>query len=230
MGTDLFEKFTEQFDLLAGLFPKGHFTPERIRWLDEIYRACKDKWEENLLRLSGREVHYILIGEAPPWTQSGPVRYFYNTCDGPWVNRLWRTFFPDSKTVYAEKALADFARVGFLLIDALPFAENYSGRRHPVRYPRLVGSCLPYLLGKIHDSRLRYASQVSLALAFKVNGRAIIDSLQDGICLPTGQRLDVTSEIICADGSGYTSPKLLRSVFGLDEFHGENSYRKRPSR
>jgi len=161
------------------------------------------------------KVKYLLIAEAAPWTESGVVRYFYNTCDGSWVNRIWRTFFDSPKPADVGEALSNFANRGFLLIDSLPFAENFSGRRTRDRYQKLVNSCSSFILEKINNDRIEWADDVRVGLAFKINGMAVIESLPEGIRFPTGQWVRLTGKLICADGSGYTSPTLLRSVFGL---------------
>jgi len=68
-------------------------------------------------------------------------------------------------------------------------------------------------LEQINDRRINWSEDVKVALAFKLNGRAVIESFPDGICLPTGQVLSLSEESICVDGSGYTSPQELRNVF-----------------
>lgn len=211
----LFEQFPYQSDLLRSLFPKNHFTASRVQRLDLIHSTAETMWNQNLSRLTGIKIKYLLIGEAPPWTESGPVRYFYNTCDGAWVNRIWKTFFDCRKPDNVEEALSNLADRGFLLIDSLPFAENFSGKRTGEGYQKLVKSCSSILSEKINNDRIEWADNVRIGLAFKVNGRAVIESLPDGIRLPTAQLIEFSDKLICADGSGYTSPALLRSAFGI---------------
>lgn len=196
-----------QFDLLESMFPAGYFTTESNT-------AAQAKWEENLRRLRGIKVKCSLIGEAPPWTEVGVVRYFYHNCDGAWVNRVWKAFFDVPKPADPEEALVQLANKGFLLVDSLPFAVSYSGRRNKTGYRQLVESCSSFLTEKINNVRIQWADDVKVALAFKVNGRAVIRSFPDGIRFPTGQVVQLTGELICADRSGYTSPKQLRSVCG----------------
>lgn len=209
-------KFADQFEILKSLFPADHFTSERIERLDQIFTVTEEKWQENLRRLSGCTVKYLLIGEAAPWTASGTVRYFYTTCDGPWVSRVWRAFFDYIKPTSPEEALVQFASRGFLLVDSLPFAEEYSGRRRRKSYRQLVENCSAFLLEKINDYHIDWADHVRAALAFKLNGRAVIESFPDGIPLPIGQSVHMSDDLICSDGSGYTSPSSLRSVFGIE--------------
>jgi hypothetical protein len=214
---NLIEKYPQPIDLLSKIFPKGHFTTERIQRLDEIYRECEAKWEENLQRFQGGKVKYLLIAEAAPWSEPlKPVSYFYNTCGGQWVNRIWRTFFDYKKPTDPEQALAQFATQGFLLIDSLPFAERYSaGQRNTKLYSQLVNSSIPYFEGKIRNPLIDWSDNVKVALAFKIHGRTLTQALPKGLDLPTGQKCSLSYDLICADGSGYTSPKLLRSAFGI---------------
>ncbi|MFP5212850.1 MAG: hypothetical protein ACLGPL_05675 [Acidobacteriota bacterium] len=212
---NLFGNFGQQYETLRSLFPAEHFTRERKERLDELFRFSEAKWEENLRRLNNVEVKYLLIAEALLWPKSHSVSYFYDSCDGPWVNRIWKASFDFPKPADPKHALDLFASKGFLLVDSLPFAENYSGRRSHEKYRQLVRSCSPFLLEKLSRDTIVWADNVKVALAFKLNGQAIIKSHPAGIRLPTGQVIRLTDELICADGSGYTNSAKLRSVFGI---------------
>ena len=90
------------------------------------------------------------------------------------------------------------------MIDSLPFAVNFSGRGGgPI--PQ-IQSCSSFLLAKVDNDHIEWADNVRAGLAFKVNGRAVVKSFSDGIRLPTGQRIILSDDLICADGSGYTNP------------------------
>jgi hypothetical protein len=97
IASQLIKRFPHQWDLLQSMYPDHHFTTGRIQLLDEIFTVAEKTWDQNLQRLSGRKVKYLLIAEAPPWTESGLVKYFYSTCDGAWVNRVWKAFFDIQK-------------------------------------------------------------------------------------------------------------------------------------
>ena len=66
--SNIFDKFQLQFDLLAQLFPSGHFIPSRLHRLNQIYQTTECKWSEKLERLKGIGVKYLLIAEAPRGT------------------------------------------------------------------------------------------------------------------------------------------------------------------
>ena len=115
-----------------------------------------------------------------------------------------------------EQALALLATQGFLLIDSLPFAEKYpAGQRNTKLFAQLVKSSIPYFEGKIRNPLIDWSDNVKVALAFKIHGRTLTQALPKGLDLPTGQKCSLSYDLICADGSGYTSPKLLRSAFGI---------------
>ena len=114
-----------------------------------------------------------------------------------------------------EQALAEFASRGFLLVDSLPFAEAYSNGRSRDGYRQLVESCSSFVLEKINNDGIGWSDDVKVALAFKLNGQAVVGSFPDGIQLRTGQRLTLSEELISADGSGYTNPERLRAVFDV---------------
>jgi hypothetical protein len=97
VNTQLAQRFPHQWDLLQSMYPDHHFTTGRTQRLDKIFRVAEKRWEQNIQRLTGKKVKYLLIGEAPPWTETGEVRYFYSTCDGAWVNRVWKAFFDNQK-------------------------------------------------------------------------------------------------------------------------------------
>ncbi|HOI94548.1 MAG TPA: hypothetical protein PK250_07565 [Syntrophobacter fumaroxidans] len=222
-GAELPDGFPDCFEKLKSLFPSNHFTKERLQRLDEIYRACESAWEFNLReRIGGKTVKYLLIAEAPPWSEMGEnINYFYINCAGQWVQRIWKAFFPTEKMPHREEALERLANCGFLLIVSLFFAERYtSAKRNTQKYKELVKACsTTYFQEKINDGAIGWADEVKVALAFKLNGRAVIQSFPNGLLLPTGQRIVLTEEVICADPSGYTNSAQLRSAFGLHE-HG----------
>ena len=118
---ELIEKFPNQVEILRGLFQTRNadvVTPLLDR-LNTIYLTCEEKWLDNLKRLDGIAIKYILIAEAAPWTEEGEVRYFYNTFDGNWVKRIWNTFYNNRFPNDAEFGLACLAKKQFLLIDSL---------------------------------------------------------------------------------------------------------------
>jgi len=58
-----------------------------------------------------------------------------------------------------------------------------SKRRTPV-YRRLNRDRLPFLSKKIANPRIEWASEVRVALAFNLNGLAVMEALPKGLILP----------------------------------------------
>jgi hypothetical protein len=56
-----------------------------------------------------------------------------------------------------------------------------------------------------------------VALAFKRNGLAVIESLPNGITLPNEQKLAFSEAIIAATGNGFPSRKSLSTVWEIEQ-------------
>ncbi|MFZ6006477.1 MAG: hypothetical protein ACOYU2_02335 [Nitrospirota bacterium] len=212
MKKELQHRFPEQFNILKDLFG-DNINANR---LNEIFQTCEEAWESNLKNFHNSEVKYLLIGEAPPWTEEGKdIRYFYKTFDGNWVRRVWYAFPPSQPPKNnIDECLKQLAKEHFLLIDSLPFAMDYTTKRNNRKYFDLVKSCSDYLLSKLQNPKINWSENVKVALAFKLNGKALIEAFPCGISLPTGQVLNLKNKI-AIDGSNYTSSKKLRKIFGI---------------
>jgi hypothetical protein len=209
--TLLADRFPAAMDSLIALFGRD-FIAERAHRLEEIFAVTEQAWERNVSRLQGVPVRYLLIAEAAPWTDAGKMpSYFYETLGGTWVGRVLQAF----DILEREDALAKLAQCGFLLVDTLPFALPYRGKRERPRYLQLLEESRDYFLGKLCDERLRWSDDLRVALAFKVNGLKTIEAYSHGIELPSGQLVALSEQQISADRSGFTSPTMLRERFGI---------------
>jgi hypothetical protein len=213
-----FQKFTNQLEILKALFG---LTDEKsikrnLNRLEWVFLTSEKKWRYNLTRL--KKVEYLLIAEAPPWTEIGEMKYFYGTFQPPLANRIWHAFFPSKKLPqHVDTALDSLGQEGFLLIDSLPFSMKYSSRlRKTLLYRKLIKDCLPILMDKINDAEIRWAQEVKVAFAFELNGKAVIEGLPGGLPFPNGQVLRLTEDLISADGSGYPGLYKLRQIWGLN--------------
>ena len=151
------ERFPSQFNLLKDLFGEEQVLA-KVERLNSIFLETEAKWQENLNRLERTPVKYLLLAEAPPWTERGEVRYFYNTFKGNWVRSIWRAFSPTEELPSdVNFGLGKLADKGFLLIDTLPFAMKYpSTKRRSPLYQRLVAECIPFLTQKIRNHNIIY--------------------------------------------------------------------------
>jgi hypothetical protein len=217
---ELFEKYPERFEILKDLFQsrRAELNSQEIKErLNMIFKTCERKWQENLKRLDRIKIKYLLIAEAAPWTEEGEVRYFYNTFDGNWVKRIWYAFYESAFPDNIEHGLRCLAKKQFLLIDSLPFAVKYSSYyRKKVLYSELVQCCSDFIIEKMND-KIKWASDVKLALAFKLNGGAIIKAFPNGLKLPTGQIIKLSIDHIASDRSGYTNKMKLRKIWDIDQ-------------
>jgi hypothetical protein len=215
---ELFEEYQEGFENLKMLYKKrtGELDSLQCRQrLNKIFIKCEEKWEENLNRLT--EVKYLLIAEAAPWSENGPINYFYNTFKGPWCNRIWKAFFDETAPNDVNKALKRLAEKQFLLIDSLPFSMKYTSYyRNKPYYSKLVKSCSGYLTEKLDNEKIKRSKNVKLALAFKLNGNAIINAFPNGIDLPNGQTVKLCQSLIATDASNYTNSNKLKDIWCID--------------
>jgi len=180
---------------------------------------------ENLKRFKkDKPIKYLLLAEAPPWTEHGEeVRYFYSTfhtLKGSWCKSIWSAFCPSEKPPdVIEIALTKLAEQGFLLIDTLPFAMDYSKvRRKTGLYRKLVKACLPFLMSKINNSKILFGiNDVKVALAFCLHGEAVIKALPDGLLLPNKKVIKLNENLIATNSSHFTDSKKLMGIFGIKD-------------
>lgn len=207
------EVFEQNLPLLTKLFGEQN-VKFRLNRLKEIFQSTESTWANNIERFKDKPVKYILIGEAPPWSETGIPRYFYNQIESKLHKSIWNTIFPllsvpkDCKNSY--DMLAD---EGFLLIDTLPYSMDYSGKRQKTAYSDLLYNSVNWWTKKLENENLILAKNIKLAFAFRINGLKIIQSLNYKLELRNGQIITLNENIIAADGSGYTSPQKLRTIF-----------------
>lgn len=219
--TTLEERFSEETSLLSQLC--GYSNQLLPLALNQIFQVTELRWNENIdriKRLNGK-VRYLFIGEAAPSTQENnhPVRYFYNTNDGAWCDPIKRAFLSNEEMSRPiDERLEKLAMRGFLLVDTMPFAENYSvkQRRNRIKYRRLVTKCLQsFMLPKLNDSKIPWAENVKVAFGVRRNARIVINSMPNGLALPNGQVVLVSEELIATTGAHYPGTTKIRSVFDL---------------
>jgi len=215
------ERFPKAIEKIAELFNYERTAMEKkLERLNAIYRVTEQKYNENIERLKkiDTQTRYVLFGEAAPWTPAGDVNYFYHNAAGSWCGRIWNAFFPKVRRPDTlEEFYVNLGKKQFLLIDTLPFACEYNkgNARNKPAYKELIEACVFYVQSKINDERISWLPDVKIALAFKVNGLAVIEVYRQGLSLRTGQKLNFTPTIIAADDSGFTSPKNLKKIFNL---------------
>jgi len=212
-------KYVEPLEILKKLFGDV-LIEQNIERLEKIYEFCEVKWTENLERLSKTQVKYLIIAEAPPWTEeTKQIKYFYAIDESKehikfsvLLRGLWKSFFGEQNR---EDILTQLAQKGLLLVDTIPFAMDYKGKRGNQRYNILVNSCKNYLEDKLKNPRINWSSEVKVAFAFKLNAKAVISVFPNGLTLPSGQKILLNEDMIAANNAGYPDAKKLKKIFCL---------------
>jgi hypothetical protein len=203
-------------------FDKSHL--EKIRMLDSsyleeckfqrlkyIYNYAEDRFLKNLKRLS--KIKYILLGEAPPWSENGEPVYFYSKIESKLHKDVWKAFFDTSIPAEMELAYQKLADKGFLLIDTIPYAMEYSSRlRRKNIYYEIINEYLTFQFSRI--SGVIYEKELKVVFAFKLNAYAIINAFNGKIEIDN-KIYTISRDKIAADGSGYPKPNALKNKFEL---------------
>src|SRR5271165_4857890 len=133
--TQLFiERFRTELSALRKLFGPANVDAAVPR-LREIYDYTEAKWQAYADQIPEGVVRYLLIAEAPPWSDDGTPQFLLDPASRirSLMSALRKVFSRASLRSSAEtlKALASH---GFLLLDSIPFAMNYSSKRSSPRY------------------------------------------------------------------------------------------------
>lgn len=182
--------------------------------LKEIFDITTNQWKENLHRFNSNSIQKLLICEAPPWSESGIPRYFYNKIESKYHKRIWKGIFPENPIPdnqdLAYRMLSD---KGFLLIDSIPYSMPYKGKRTKIFYDEMIIKSIPWWTSKLQDSSDKICSDLKVAFAFKVNGLAIINALNGTLNISEKIHVKLSLENIAADNSGYTNSGKLYRIF-----------------
>ena len=206
--------FPDAFNKLIELFKYN-----RIERLNEIYIATEEKWELNIKRIvkSGAKIKYVLIGEAAPFSL-GEVQYFYNEkLESRWRRIVCKAFAGDGNPHLPELELQMLAERGFILIDVLPFVEEYKPTyRSHRRYRDMIRLCSDcYFYKKLNDPRLQWEPEIKIAFGVLNTCRAVSDVYNNSICFPNGQTISITEELTAINRSNYPDSKVLKGIFKL---------------
>lgn len=183
--------------------------------LREIHDYTEAKWQAYADQIPGGVVRYLLIAEAPPWSDDGAPQFLLDPASRvrSFMGAL-RRVFPRASLGSSAETLKVLARHGFLLLDSIPFAMNYSSKRSSPRYDDLIRlTAKTYLQAKIDASPLTWSPDFRVAFAVKRNAYAVI-SASDGQLSFGGQLHAVSTEQIAVNGAGYPDARKLRDLYG----------------
>lgn len=172
--------------------------------LREIFNQTEKVWEDNLkLYHSDSEIKFLLICEAPPWTFCSTARYFYLQPQGPLFSTICKAFYggiPKNR----NKIYDCLRRDGFLLIDSLPFAFPYtSNQRRSQAYQNMVKAFIPWWVGKLNSSGLKFSKDLKIAFGYYWNGKQVIKALGGKLVLGSTVYPVDNNQIISHKGSRY---------------------------
>ena len=205
--------FKQNLNLLVTLFGENPVYSKLDR-LKEIFISTESSWTNNIERFRDKPIKYILLGEAAPWSENGIPRYFYNQIESKFHRSIWNAFFPSFPIPKEGKNSYEMlANEGFLLIDTLPYAMDYSGKRNKSSYYNLINSSVNWWTRKLQHENLILAKDIKVSFAFKINGLTLIDSLDRKLKLKNGNTIILNEDLIAADGSGYTNSQKLRDLY-----------------
>jgi len=208
------ERFRTELCALRKLFGPAS-VDAAIPRLREIHDYTEAKWQAYADQIPGGVVRYLLIAEAPPWSDDGAPQFLLDPASRvrSFMGAL-RRVFPRASLGSSAETLKVLARHGFLLLDSIPFAMNYSSKRSSPRYDDLIRlTAKTYLQAKIDASPLTWSPDFRVAFAVKRNAYAVI-SASDGQLSFGGQLHAVSTEQIAVNGAGYPDARKLRDLYG----------------
>jgi hypothetical protein len=209
--------FPEELALLSRLFtPEA--VDERLRRLNHVFRYTERKWLEYVQRIPERLVRYLLIAEAPPQSDNDPPPYFLDPAADPrTLMKAVATAFFGAGSWSDGQILHKLAEQGFLMVDSVPFAVNYSlnNRRSRPAYCQLIAkTARSYMLPRLNTAGLFWAEDLRIAFSVRRNALCILSSLQDVLRL--GDRnFELSENMIATNASHYPGAEELRRIFGL---------------
>lgn len=220
-GTDknqpLEERYPDEFRAFQALFGSS-VVKAKIDRINEIHSFTEGKWSEYVSGLPGGQVRFLLIAEAPPWSEEGQPQYLLDQQSSPrTLMKALGVVFLKSAGVKAQgpEALNHLASQGFLLVDSLPFSMDYSAKRPHIWYRHLVRRAANgYLQTKLRSSLLSWSPDVRIAFSVRSNAVAVIEALGAEICLGA-RTVPLNMDLVAINDAGYPDAAKLASVFGL---------------
>jgi hypothetical protein len=231
-------QYTDELEILKKLFD-SNFVENRIENIEKIFDASEFYWNNNLKYVIENDIKikYLLIGEAPPdyeISNKEEVKYFYNpnniSVPQSYLEKVFNAFYPDQKADHIQynpdkkqHKLNHIADKGFLLIDSLPFAMNYSGngKRNRAAYKKLVKVCAAsYLSNKLKNSKIPWHPEcVKIAFSVWLNAREVLANWPRGLpfkhCVTQETETSPPFKQVAVNGAWYLCEKALRRIFLL---------------
>ena len=171
------------YEGLEKLFIKKDFFDKDMEQMKKLAKDCHDFWLNQVKSFKGSSIKYILIGEAPPFSEDD-VAYVYNPAskNTHWQTRILKAFGIDEES--KEDAFAKLRDEGFLLIDLFPYPAKFNKVHGRKAYKELIDLSVEHYLPKLLqllDDKLN--KDVKVAFAMKRFGHHINRVLEkdDGV-------------------------------------------------
>lgn len=171
------------YEGLEKLFIKKDFFDKDMEQMKKLAKDCHVFWLNQVKSFKGSSIKYILIGEAPPFSEDD-VAYVYNPAskNTHWQTRILKAFSIDEES--KEDAFAKLRDEGFLLIDLFPYPAKFNKVHGRKAYKELIDLSVEHYLPKLLqllDDKLN--KDVKVAFAMKRFGHHINRVLEkdDGV-------------------------------------------------
>lgn len=220
MNYSLDKIYSDEYEEVIKLCNHNELKEKRDR-LNTIYNQSENYWHAYLDLIHNKEIKYLLIAEAPPWSETGEVVYVLNPKSKArsLLSAISKAFFDDNiyKKIGVSETLKKLACNNFTIIDSLAFALPYKNKRNRKSYKKLVElSCGSYLLRKINENNIKWDRDLKIAFSVKRNATLIIDKFSDGLFFEyLGKSLKVNDKNIAVNNAWYPDSNRLKKIFAL---------------
>ena len=204
MQESLEDRFPVELALLSRLFGGSDITT-RLRRLNQVSEYTEEKWLEYVAGIRARPVKYLLIAEAPPETVDElPAALLPDPeCRPRTLMRAVSSAFFGCRSIDGAVKLAALAERGFLMVDSIPFAVNYTSHRSRVAYSQLVArTARTYMSAKLVLSSLSWSDDLRIAFSVRLNARCVMSALKDVLQLG-GREFTLSEDMIATNASNY---------------------------
>lgn len=213
--------FDKNIFLLEEIFAKS-FNDTELDLLRDVFLTTERDWKRQTIERGLKKIKFLLICEAPPFSENKPYKYFYTESNSSFHTRIWKIFFPNTNKPNNSDAVYQLlCENGFLLIDSIPFAMTYSSKhRKKTAYNKLINNSLHWWKTKLNDN-FEFDNSTKIAFGFKLNAQSIIKE-SNNILNIKNNNYYVNKFNIGADGSGMTNSELIADIFDVNFMDNKN--------
>jgi hypothetical protein len=210
------ERFPSELSVLSDLFGRERVVDALPR-LNEIHDYTERKWRDFVARIPDGRVRYLLIAEAPPWSDRGAPQYVLDpgSRSRTLLRALRGAFLSSSESRHLEpgEVLTQLALRGLIVVDSIPFSMNFTGKRTLAKYEKLVRmTTRAYLMPKVQSASLSWPSDLRIAFGVKLNASAVMKALGNTLHLGDASH-PLGPQMIAVNGAGYPDAKRLKAVY-----------------